>query len=145
MSWLAPPEFTADEVAFARKTQEPLGRSFEKALSDTIEPLLDEPTQIPASTDVGDITWFVPVGQLSAASATYGAPGHSWQVAACTGMSIGEKGMMVAAKAIAGSAIDLFTSPTLLERAHADFQTMLAPLTYVTLVPEGQMAPQAIR
>ena len=75
------PRFTPDEIAFARQTQQPLGRPFEKALSDTIEPLPDEPFQGAASTDVGDISWFVPVGQLGAASHTYGAPGHSWQVA----------------------------------------------------------------
>jgi aminobenzoyl-glutamate utilization protein B len=142
---IGPPKFTPEEIAFARQTQEPLGGEFEKALSDTIEPLPDEPRQIPGSTDVGDISWFVPVGQLSAASVTYGAPGHSWQMVACTGMSIGEKGMMVAAKALAATAIDLYEDAVLIARAHADFQEIAEPLTYVTLVPEGQMAPQSIR
>ena len=142
---VGPPQFTPDERDFARKTQEPLGRPFEKALADTIDPLLDEPIQGGGSTDVGDISWFVPVGQLFAASATYGAPGHSWQVAACTGMSIGEKGMMVAAKALAGTAIDLYTTPELLKRARTDFEEMTEPLTYVTLIPDGQLAPQSIR
>jgi aminobenzoyl-glutamate utilization protein B len=139
------PAFTAAEKAFARKSQEPLGRAFERALSETVEPLPSQPTQGVASTDVGDISWFVPVGQLTAATHTFGAPGHSWQIVACTGMSIGEKGMLVATKALAGAAVDLYESPALIERARADFKQTRDPLRFMTLIPEGQKAPKAIR
>lgn len=142
---VGPPQFTDEEKAFARRTQEPLGRTFDRALSEVIEPLPDDPAQGMASTDIGDISWFVPTVQLRAATYTYGAPGHSWQIAACTGGTIGEKGMMVAAKALAGSAIDLYASPELLERAREDFRQIRAPLDFVTLIPEGQQAPAAIR
>ena len=139
------PKFTEAEKAFARKTQEPLGRAFEAALSEKVDPLPEQPSQGVASTDVGDVSWFVPVGQLTAATHTFGAPGHSWQIVACTGMSIGEKGMLVAAKALAGAAIDLYESPALVERARADFKQTRDPLEFVTLIPEGQKAPKAIR
>lgn len=139
------PAFTEDEKAFARKTQEPLGRTFDRALSEVVEPMPASPGQGVASTDVGDISWFVPVGQLTAATHTYGAPGHSWQIVACTGTTIGEKGMMVAAKALAATAIDLFTTPALVERARADFKAIRDPLNYVTLIPDGQKAPKTIR
>ena len=142
---VGPPRFTDDEKAFARKTQAPLGRPLERALSEVIEPMPETPGQGVASTDVGDISWFVPVGQLTAATHTFGAPGHSWQIVACTGTSIGEKGMMVAAKALAATAIDLFTSPSLVDEAKADFKAIRDPLNYVTLIPEGQKAPKTIR
>jgi aminobenzoyl-glutamate utilization protein B len=98
-----------------------------------------------ASTDVGIVSWFLPVGQLTVATYTFGAPAHSWQIVACTGMSIGEKGMLVAAKALAGSALDLLRSPALVERARADFKEVRAPLTFELLIPEGQRAPKTIR
>ena len=139
------PKFADEEKAFARKTQEPLAQKHDRSLSEVVEPLPDKPEQGVASTDVGDISWFVPVGQLTAATHTFGAPGHSWQVVACTGTSIGEKGMMVAAKALAATAIDLFTTPALIEKARADFKTIRAPLKFVTLIPEGQRVPKAIR
>ncbi len=142
---VGPPKFSDEEKAFARKTQEPLGRTFDVALSEVIEPLTDRPTQGVASTDVGDISWFVPVGQLTVATESVGAPGHSWQIVACTGMSIGEKGMLVAAKTLAGSAIDLYQSATLVERARGDFKKVRDPLEWLTLIPEGQRAPTAIR
>jgi aminobenzoyl-glutamate utilization protein B len=87
----------------------------------------------------------VPVGTLRVASYTLGAPGHSWQIVACTGTSIGEKGLMVAAKTLATSAIDLYRSPELMERVQVDFKKIREPLEFVTLIPEGQKAPKAIR
>jgi aminobenzoyl-glutamate utilization protein B len=139
------PKFTDAEKAFARKTQEPLGGTPDRALSEVVDPLPEQPGQGPASTDVGDLSWFVPVGQIHAASYTFGAPGHSWQIVACTGTSIGEKGMMVSAKTLAATAIDLFSTPELVERARADFKKIRDPLKFVTLIPEGQKAPKAIR
>ncbi len=139
------PKFTDEEKAFAQKTQQPLNRAFDRALSETIEPLGDRPSQGLASTDVGEVSWEVPVGQLNVAAYTFGAPGHSWQIAACAGMSIGEKGMLVAAKTLAGTAVDLFESPSLLDKARADFRTIRDPMKFMTLIPEGQVAPKAIR
>jgi aminobenzoyl-glutamate utilization protein B len=139
------PRFSDEEKAFAAKTQVDLPRKPEKALSEQVEPLPDEPEQGMASTDVGDISWFVPVGQLAVASYTYGAPGHSWQIVACTGTSIGEKAMLVAAKSLAGAAVDLYSSPELVVKAKADFDGIREPLRYVTLIPEGQKAPKTIR
>lgn len=139
------PQFSAQEKDFARQTQAFLERKLDKALSETVEPLPEEPGQGLASTDVGDISWFVPVGNLRVASYTYGAPGHSWQIAACTGTSIGEKGLMVAAKVLATSAIDLYLSPQLREKVQTDFQKIRDPLEYHTLIPEGQKAPKAVR
>jgi hypothetical protein len=53
--------------------------------------------------------------------------------------------MMVAAKALAGAAIDLYGSPDLVARAKADFTKIRDPLDFVTLIPEGQKAPRSIR
>ena len=53
--------------------------------------------------------------------------------------------MMVAAKTLAASAIDLYLSSELVERAQADFKKIRQPLKFITLVPEGQRAPKTIR
>ncbi|MEK6566929.1 MAG: amidohydrolase [Bacteroidota bacterium] len=145
LQFVGAPKFTEEEKRFASKTQESLGRTFEKALSEEVEKLPDQPFQGLASTDVGDISWFVPVGQFTATTTSFGSPGHSWQIVACTGMSIGEKGMMVAAKTLACSAIDLFQSPELLQKAKEDFKKIRDPLKYIVLIPGGQKAPKTIR
>jgi aminobenzoyl-glutamate utilization protein B len=73
------------------------------------------------STDVGDVSWNVPTAGLSTATWVPGTAAHSWQAVAAGGMSIGTKGMMVAAKTLAGTAIDLFEQPKLIEEAKKEF------------------------
>ena len=70
-----------------------------------------------ASTDVGDVSWVVPTAGLSTATWVPGIPAHSWQAVACDGMSIGFKGMMVAAKTIALTATDIFSKPEMIGMA----------------------------
>lgn len=143
---VGPPVFDEREKAFARAMQKDVKPQPVLALAERVEPLAaGPPEQGLHSTDVGDLTWFFPVGQLTVATYTFGAPGHSWQIVACTGMSIGEKGMMVAAKALAGSAIDLYRTPDLIQRARDDQKKMMSGAKYSTLIPEGQKAPKTIR
>jgi aminobenzoyl-glutamate utilization protein B len=86
-----------------------------------------------ASTDVGDVSWRVPTVQLTAATWVPGTPAHSWQAVAAGGTTIGVKGMMVAAKAMALTAIDLFTDPSHLTKARAEFDETRGPdFTYTT-------------
>jgi len=67
------------------------------------------------STDVSDISWNVPTAGLSTATWVPGTAAHSWQAVAAGGMSIGSKGMMMAAKTLALTAIDLYNSPATIE------------------------------
>ena len=69
------------------------------------------------STDVGDVSWAVPTAGMSAATWVPGTGAHSWQAVAAGGMSIGKKGMMVAAKTITLTAIDLYRNPAVTEKA----------------------------
>lgn len=69
------------------------------------------------STDVGDLSWLVPTGGVRTACWVPGTSGHSWQAVAAGGTSIGRKGMMVAAKVLAQTGVDLFKNPALVEQA----------------------------
>ncbi|WP_438481184.1 amidohydrolase [Oleiharenicola lentus] len=74
------------------------------------------------STDVGDVSWNVPTMGVRTATWVPGTPGHSWQAVACGGTTIGLKGMQVAAKTIALTAIDLFQQPETIKAAKAEFE-----------------------
>ena len=138
------PQFTESEKRFARKTQEPLEKKMDVALYEDIVPLPDfESTK--GSTDAGNVSWAVPTGCVYTTCYTYGAPGHSWQVVACSGMSIGEKGMMVAARTLACTAVELLADPDLVEAAKAEFLERKAGEEIVPLIPEGQKPPQSIQ
>lgn len=74
-----------------------------------------------ASADTGDVSWNVPLAAMRAATWVPGTPAHSWQAVAAGGMAIGFKGMMVAAKTLALTGMDLFTDANLLETAKKEF------------------------
>ena len=142
---VGPPPFDDSERAFARETQKDLPRIPDKPLYESIRPVPEEPGQISASTDQGDLSWHIPTGRMTVASYAYGAPGHSWQVVASTGMSIGEKAMTVAAKTLAATGFDLVTDPEALGDAKASFREVRDPLEFTTLLPDDAAAPSAIR
>ena len=146
---IAPPKFTADEQALAKKLQEPLieqfGTTFSLALDDAVHPLAAVPETSKGSTDVGDISWFVPTGGLRTACFPSGSPGHSWQNVASIGSTIGEKGTIYAAQILSISALDLLEQPETLAAAKADFQERMKDRKYTSLIPKGQRAPAKIR
>jgi aminobenzoyl-glutamate utilization protein B len=118
--------YSAEERAFAESLQKTLsGPMLPLGSESQIQPPRDEVTY--ASTDMGDVSWRVPTVQLSAATWVPGTPAHSWQAVAAGGTSIGTKGMMVAAKTMALTAIDLFTDPQHVAKAREEFNRRRGP------------------
>ncbi|MFQ7550860.1 MAG: hypothetical protein ACLRMZ_11785 [Blautia marasmi] len=76
---------------------------------------------MPGSTDVGDVSYQAPTGQILTACKAFGTPGHSWQEVSQSGSSIGIKGMITAAKVMGMSAIDVFQDPRIAEEAKKEF------------------------
>ena len=131
----------AEQTKFALELQKSFGMDTPPSLDATkeIEPLRKfDPNQPAASTDVGDISWNVPTIGFSAATWPAGTAAHTWQAAAASGMSIGQEGMVVAAKAIALTVLDLFTDPALVQAAKDDFKKQLAGKSYYTAIPAQQ-------
>lgn len=146
---VGPPEFSNEERAFARRMQQPLveefGASFPFAIDSRIRTLEEAYTPSKGSTDVGDISWYVPTGGFRTACMAAESPGHSWQNVACIGSSIGEKGIIYAAKVLAISAIDLLEQPDEVKAAKADWSQRMSKKKYTTLIPKGQKPPIRIR
>ena len=135
---------TEAQKDFALKLQKTLGTESAPSLDLTkeVQPLKPfDPNAPAASTDVGDISWNVPTIGFRAATFVPGVAAHTWQAAASAGMSIGQDGMVVAAKALSLTAIDLFASPQLVAAAKADFQKQLVGKTYISAIPMGQKPP----
>jgi aminobenzoyl-glutamate utilization protein B len=136
--------YTAEEKHFAEALQKslPAGSVPDSELAASVEPLRKfDPNQPSASTDVGDVSWNVPTIGFVAATFVSGVVAHTWQAAACAGTSIGQKGMLVAAKTLAVTAADLFASPQLVRDAKQDFLRQTAGTTYKSEIPAGQKPP----
>jgi aminobenzoyl-glutamate utilization protein B len=147
---VGPPIFDDADRKLARLLQEPLRADFavreEKPLHEVVEPLPSPPKPaVGGSTDVGDVSWYVPTSGLSAACFPLGAPGHSWQNVAAIGSPMGHKGMMVAAKVLACTTVDLLQDAKTLQEAKTDLQARLKGRPYGTRIPKGQKAPKTIR
>jgi aminobenzoyl-glutamate utilization protein B len=79
------------------------------------------------STDVGDVSWVVPTTGLRTATWVPGTSSHSWQAVAAGGTTIGLKGMIVAAKTLAKTAIGLFSDSSVLAAAKAEYREDVGP------------------
>ncbi|KIC89727.1 amidohydrolase [Flavihumibacter sp. ZG627] len=115
--------YSAEEQEFARKLQAGFGFAAPPVSEAGIIKPYDRPlSESIGSTDVGDVSWNVPTVGMAAATWVPGTPAHSWQAVACGGTEIGTKGMMVAAKAMTLTAIDLFNDPAMLKKAMIEFE-----------------------
>jgi aminobenzoyl-glutamate utilization protein B len=115
-------QYTAEEVKFAEQISTSQGMGIREISSAAqVEPLSSEGGG-GGSTDVGDVSWAVPTVGLRTATWVPGTPAHSWQAVAAGGMSIGRKGMVVAAKTLALTAIDLFQNEKAIADAKAEFE-----------------------
>lgn len=108
------------ELAFAEALKGTLPPNPSVASAATIQPFEHRMTY--ASSDAGDVSWKVPAGTLSAATWIPGTAAHSWQAIAAGGTTIGVKGMMVAAKTLALTAVDLFSDPARVATIRAEFE-----------------------
>lgn len=132
--------YTADEISFGKKIQSTLNFKVPAVESAAIiKPLKQIPDAGGGSTDVGDVSYVVPTVGLDAATWIPGTPAHSWQAVACGGTEIGTKGMMVAAKTMALTAIDLFTDTTLIQKAKEEFNKAKGDYQYKPLL--GDIKP----
>jgi aminobenzoyl-glutamate utilization protein B len=133
-------DYNVEEKQFADKIAKTLGYDqADLATAKNVQPYKTE-ARAYGSTDVGDVSFTVPTVGMSAATWVPGTPAHSWQAVAAGGTSIGKKGMMVAAKTLTLTAIDLFKDKKLVAAAKAEFlEKREADFKYIPLL--GDRAP----
>jgi len=133
--------YSSEEQAFAEKIRKTLPLEHARPLGS--QEAIEAPAEgyFSASSDVGDVSWIVPTAALNTAKFVPGVPAHSWQSTACAGMSIGRKGMLVAAKTLALSAVDLFSDPGQIKAARASFDQRRAGHVYQPRLPADHKPP----
>jgi aminobenzoyl-glutamate utilization protein B len=137
MRLVGPPKYTKEELDFAAEIAKSFPREdretslrkgkvpdWEKYVDqDIVSDIFDawdDGTTSPGSTDVADVSWITPTMEFRTATNVNGAPGHSWQMTACAGTGIGHVSLIFAAKTMAGSVLDLLTSPELIVKAQEE-------------------------
>jgi aminobenzoyl-glutamate utilization protein B len=153
MREIGAPTYTVEELEFARKIGETIPPEQKRdglrkreipdweryidvdLVTDILDPW-DEGKVSGGSTDVSDISWNTPTMEFSTTAAVLGTPGHSWHFVSTSGMSIGHKSLIFAAKTIAGAALDLMTMPEVLEKAKEEHKERLKGQTYRSPIPD---------
>ena len=155
MEHLGAPPFDAADRIYAAEiqstlTQEDIASAFARAgvpvkrdtpLCDFVLPYGTKGSPMMGSTDVGDVSWVVPTVQARVATHAIGTPGHSWQFTAQGKSGQAKKGMVHAAKVMAGVAIDALDNPTLIARAKADLKARTEVTPYVCPLPADVKPP----
>jgi len=133
-------EYTAEEKVFADKIAITLGQErADLVTAKNVKPY-KETARAYGSTDVGDVSFVVPTVGFGTATWVPGTSAHSWQAVAAGGTTIGKKGMMVAAKTLTLTAMDLFKNKDLIAKAKAEFiERRGADFKYIPLL--GDRSP----
>jgi aminobenzoyl-glutamate utilization protein B len=149
MQRLGPVPFDAADRDYAAKIQatlsaEDISSSYRRVglavrentpLCDFIVPPDARGEPMIGSTDVADVSWAVPTIEARVATHAIGTPGHSWQITAQGKSPAAHKGMVHAAKIMAGTAIDVMTDETLMARAKRDHQERVGATPYICPLP----------
>lgn len=148
------PEYSEEELAFAQQLQATLSQADiendmgkmpkevahqlkGKAMADVIHPYnMDATPSIFGSTDVGDVSWVTPTAQLFGACWVLGTPAHTWQVVSIGDTSIAEKGMLLAGKVMAGTALEMLKQPELIEKSKKELKERLGDNVYICPIPD---------
>jgi aminobenzoyl-glutamate utilization protein B len=160
---IPPPTFTDQERQFAREIAStfPEGEGMLEGLAKMLGPNVNQmlaamkvallfegvlpafkkDIAIPGSSDVGDVSWVTPTGQIMTTCHAFGTPGHSWQLVAQSGMSIGHKGMLYAGKVLALSALEFMKDAELLNKVKTEFADRIKTTPFVPLIPDGTKPP----
>lgn len=94
------------------------------------------------SSDVGDVSWIAPLGQVMATCAPFGVQVHTWQATASFGSTIGMKGMHYAAKIMALTAYDLLLDQDgILEKAKEEFAASTKGAVFKAGIPADVKPP----
>jgi aminobenzoyl-glutamate utilization protein B len=130
---VGPPVFDAADTELARAMQKELG--YETAGLAAAVPPYKKNNGSGASSDIGEVSAVVPLVEVGVATRPLGTAAHHWAQTSCAAHPIGYKGMMVAAKVLAASAVDLLGDPKLVAAAKADFQKETKGVPYVSPIP----------
>jgi aminobenzoyl-glutamate utilization protein B len=155
---VGPPAFNEADQDFARRMSQSISmkekeQTLQRYGSDAVQKLKDrflcdiilEPfgrgQVMGGSTDVADVSWVTPTGEMYTACCPLGVPGHSWQITASSGTGIGHRGMLAAAKVLALTAVDFFQNETLIEKAKDEFLAKTKDNPYQSPLPENLQPP----
>jgi len=134
---VGPPKFDDTDQRFARAMQKELGFE-ELGMATAVQPFASKNGGT-ASSDIGEVSAVVPLAELNLATRPLGTAAHHWAQTACAAHPVGYKGMAIAAKVLAASAVDTLGDPGIVKAARDEFSVQTKGKPYVSpLAPDAK-------
>lgn len=148
---VTPIQYTNEELSFAKEIQQTLSK--EELSTDSLglgklniptdQPLFGHPLPLikiskamPGSTDVGDVSWVAPTGQVVVTTCALGTGFHTWQLVAQGKSSYAHKGMLQVSKILSVAALKFIQNPTLLQKAKEEHREQIGESGYDCPIPK---------
>lgn len=158
MQEIGPPKYDDEDLKFAREIAKTIPKDtkmaqlrkskrprwedlMDKMIDDEIPKPWGEGETIHGSTDVADVSWQIPTVEFGTATWILGTPAHSWQAVAQSGVGLGHKSLIFAAKAMATTALDLLTEESKLKKAQEEHRKRVMDKKYKSPIPKDQKPP----
>lgn len=137
-----PISWSGEEEAFSRQLLTSLGADmqslqasygadvWEKPLDSGVATPTGKKIDILGSSDLSDVSYVTPTCMLFAACYPKGTPNHTWAVTACSGQSIGQKGMLYAGEVMALTGLRLVKDPELVKKVRVSYEKALGNAVY---------------
>ena len=138
------PEWTEADQTLAREAQAMMGQANPRGLPTQVQRELRESEQGTGggSDDIAEVSWNVPTVRLRYPSQIPGMTGHHWSSGIAMATPIAHKGANYGARVVAMTAIDILTTPKLLEDAKKYFaEVTTKDYKWESLVPLGTPPP----
>ena len=120
LSYVGGYKYDEEELVFAKEISKSMNTRLDLKYVEGVAPYEDY-SAAGGSTDVGDVSYTVPTVGFRAATWVPETPAHSWQAVAAGGTTIGDKGMIIASKTLAITAIELIENPKIIKSAKKEF------------------------
>src|SRR5437868_14368453 len=120
MERVGPPKFDEKDQTYAKALQKEIGVQ-EAGLAVDVVPFGPNHGGT-ASSDLAEVSAAVPLAELNIVTRPIGTAAHHWGQTACAAHPLGLKGMMVAAKVLGASMVDLVADPKQVAAAKQEFQ-----------------------
>lgn len=146
---MGPPSHTEEDKKFAREIQSNLGiDQMEEPYHSAITESENAYDSFRPADDVNEFTWHAPSARLYVSKSLEPVPGFMyprWVASALCGTGATHRMGETAARVLATTAVELLTSPGLLEEANAELEERKKSRYEKPLVPEGIVPPLDLR
>ena len=134
------PAWSVEEDALARTLQERAGVKIDGLAQDVVR-MKGPAIQKSASNDAGDVSWKVPMVKFYFPANIPNISYHHWAAGVALATSIAHKGAVAGAKVLAGSLLEIFANPSIVQDAKKTFSEEIGDTKWFSMLPKEQKPP----